>query len=190
MLGNDLINLKATQQHTPKRFFRYLEKVFTVREREAIAASRFSFLHHLLWSAKEAAFKAYMQVHTDKEKFYAPKKFEVQLNNVGEDSAEGTVTYQKQRWFFTAQITDSYIHCIACVHEVQLHNVLFEIHLHEPHASRYLQHKTLGAVHLLNNKRGIPEPYVNQLRVEGYASVSHDGDLITYALLLAQDNVQ
>jgi phosphopantetheinyl transferase (holo-ACP synthase) len=184
MLGNDLIDLTTTTQHTPKRFSRYLRKVFTAREREAIRASRFSFFDQVLWAAKEAAYKAYMQVHPEKEKFYAPKKFEVQPAEYGESSVQGSVHFGADSWHFEAIFNTQYIHCVACIDEGHLSKVTYLIAEREAGAQRCIEHPQMGMIHLKNNNRGIPEPLAEGKNIKGYASVSHDGKWIAYAVLL------
>ena len=88
-IGNDLVHFASNPLREAKRHQRYLQKTFTLAERAAITASQWPFLPLLLWSAKEATYKAYMQLARQQQPFYAPKRFEVNCAEVSTSHSNG-----------------------------------------------------------------------------------------------------
>ena len=102
MIGNDIIDLKFTQQSHWNRP-RYLNKLFSQKEQQQIFnASEPSKKVWLLWSMKEAAYKLYLQTSNSKP-FYNPKAFECCFEN------KPKVTFKEFRCEITSKITNNYI---------------------------------------------------------------------------------
>ncbi len=184
MVGNDLVFFNTRTQHKETRLTRFLAKTFTAQEREVLKASRFAFMQALIWSAKEAAFKVFMQQHPLQERFYAPKKFEVFIARVERTSATGEVHYQEQRYAFTSEVHADYLHTIACPDQSMLTEVYTQISPRTKKEARSMQHPVLGKLHFKNNTRGIPEAFTADGRAKASTSVSHDGPLQALAFLV------
>lgn len=175
MVGNDLVCLSSWSTRPNNRHERYLKKTFTPKERDIIAVSRFSLMDALLWSAKEAAFKVYMQLHPSKERFYAPKLFEVNLTYCDEVKANGSVYAYKQAFSFSSQINAEYVFTQASTSERLLKHIQQKIYETQPSRSRVMEHAEYGTLTFINNHSGIPEPFNEKGQKMGSASVSHDG---------------
>ncbi len=176
MIGNDLVCFKSNPTRVAERHERYLRKTFTAKEREVIVASRFPFINLLLWSAKEAAFKIYMQQHPEKEKFYAPKKFEVSIKIIKPMEASGTVTYLSKIYFFSTNILDDYLHTIAVANEATLPSVFTNIYKKVHNQERRIMNPEFGKIEILKNQFGIPKAFVKGEELPYAVSVSHDGE--------------
>ena len=79
-LGNDVVDLDDAESDTTTLSPRWLERVYTARERRLIDdAADTSRMHWRLWAAKEAAFKWARQVRP--RTIFSPPKFEVMLGD-------------------------------------------------------------------------------------------------------------
>lgn len=176
MVGNDLICFKSNPKRADARHERYLAKTFTEKEREVITTSRFWFLDLLFWSAKEAAFKIYMQKNPTKEKFYAPKKFEVFCEEISERNANGLVQYLNQTYYFSAQINQEYLHTVACISAECLPEIFSSMYLKKENRARRIHNPEVGEIQISKNQFGIPKAFSEGEELAYAVSVSHDGE--------------
>ena len=76
MIGNDLVDLKVASVESNWKRPRFLDKVFTIEERQLIMNSKNQHqIVWLLWSMKEAAYK--INVQQFGKRFYNPKNWSV-----------------------------------------------------------------------------------------------------------------
>ncbi len=113
MIGNDVVDLQlATIQSNWKRKG-WLEKVFLKGEREFIHASgREDETVWLLWSMKEAAYKAH-QRHFGLDRRLNWQILHCGLSEFSEEEASGEVKIEGNSYFTTSRITSEAIHTTA-----------------------------------------------------------------------------
>ncbi len=113
MIGNDIVDLHHAVQHHNWRRPGYVEKVFTIAERDQIAQSQTpDRLVWTLWSVKESAYKLSMQAGAVRK--YAPKQIEAQLVTVEDDGvASYSAHYEGQKCRVLVEQTASYVHSVA-----------------------------------------------------------------------------
>jgi phosphopantetheinyl transferase (holo-ACP synthase) len=106
MIGNDIVDLKYSAINWKRP--RFLDKVFTQSEQALIFYSKKK--HEtlwLLWSMKEAAYKAHMQQFG--ERFFNPKRLVCVL--ISED--RGVVKIDGHSYFTSSMFTKDYVYTIA-----------------------------------------------------------------------------
>lgn len=98
-IGNDIVDLvRAKKDHHP----RFMQRVFTESEREAIADSHIT--RSLFWAAKEAAYKAIKRI--DSEIVFSPSKFEFNLET-------NLVNYKEYSLNCESIIEEDYVSVVA-----------------------------------------------------------------------------
>jgi len=103
MVGNDIVDIQEAKKNSNWQRTRFLEKLFTTRERHLISNSKDSFLMvWRLWSMKEAAYKLYTQLHPSR--FYNPKAFECVIENTSR-----SVIYKDFECCVETKVTSNYI---------------------------------------------------------------------------------
>lgn len=127
MIGNDVVDLTAAARESDWRRKGFLEKVFSEREREVIFGAED---HHqmvwLLWSMKEAAYKARQRAYS-LPRTIDWQAFECELQGFSSQKATGIVETSRTRFFITADLTSEVIHTTAINHpEIGFKNVLLE----------------------------------------------------------------
>lgn len=116
MIGNDIVDLKLASEQSNWRRKNFLAKVFTLGERKIFEASEdMDLTIWLLWSMKEAAYKAHQR------KKSLPRSLnwtaqECRSLKVREKKASGIVRIQEEKYFSFSIFTPDYIHTIA-VHQ-------------------------------------------------------------------------
>jgi phosphopantetheinyl transferase (holo-ACP synthase) len=170
MIGNDVVDLKLASQQSNWRRKGFLEKVFSAEEQLLIHnSSNKDRLVWLLWSMKEAAYKAHQR------KFQLPKRLswrdlKCSLNDIFEGSASGLVTQAGQQYFTTSEISENYINT-SCQDSAErsVKNVIFET------SSEELKKKFL---HRLSLQFSVPAKELEiQKNSEGIPMVFHKGQL-------------
>lgn len=108
MIGNDLVDLKLAAKQSNWQRKGFLDKLFTTKEQEYILNSDNPFeTVWLLWSMKESAYKAYLQMHN--ERFFAPKNFACHLISKN----TGTVLINNTLFFTESEIGEAFIYTVA-----------------------------------------------------------------------------
>lgn len=108
MVGNDLVDLKLASKQSNWQRKGFLDKLFTPKEQGYILNSDDSFKTvWLLWSMKESAYKAYLQMHNDR--FFAPKKLACHLISKN----KGTVLINNALFFTESEIDEAFIYTVA-----------------------------------------------------------------------------
>ena len=127
MIGNDVVDLEMAAKQSNWRRKGFLEKVFLSHEKEIITVSlEPEFTVWLLWSMKEAAYKAHQR------EFNLPARLNwhilsCKLQEFEENSASGEVDVEGETYFTTSKITLAYIHTSAeKIKKRGAKNVIFE----------------------------------------------------------------
>ncbi|MFD2518610.1 4'-phosphopantetheinyl transferase family protein [Salinimicrobium flavum] len=113
MIGNDVVDLQVAALQSNWRRKGFLEKVFTPSEQAIIkSTSRQDLMVWLLWSMKEAAYKAHQR------RISLPRRlnWKVQQCNIlsmDHRAASGEVKIGNLTYFTTSEILESYIHTSA-----------------------------------------------------------------------------
>lgn len=113
MIGNDVVDLKLAARESNWRRKGFLEKVFTTAEQEIITTSKEKDITvWLLWSMKEAAYKAHQRT------LNLPRKLnwlmqECRLQKFSGNFAAGEVKINGYVYFTSSEITSEYIHTSA-----------------------------------------------------------------------------
>lgn len=181
MIGNDIVDLKQAAKDSNWNRSRFLDKVFTTHEQTIISSS---VDHHqmvwLLWSMKEAAYKAYVREY--KHVFFNPKRLECHLglNN------EGVVNVDEKRYVTNSVLTSEYIHSTAMkIKEESSEIHLFKLSNCNLSATIRMKIKSYAALKYSKNvdvfeiKKsilGIPNAYVNNKQIFKALSITHHGD--------------
>ena len=121
MIGNDIIDLKLARQQSNWKRKGFLEKVFSPSERELLNASEdLDICVWLLWSMKEAAYKAHQR------RFSLPRRLNwkiqecISLNWEG-DKATGVIGIEEEEYFITSNLTSASIHSLASAQSKSLY---------------------------------------------------------------------
>ena len=113
MIGNDVVDLAAAAEQSNWRRKGFLDKVFSTEEQEIIhSAADTNRTVWLLWSMKEAAYKAHQR------EYFLPRKLNWWDYNCHVDMASGTeasgvVKIGENFYFTSSEITESFIYTSA-----------------------------------------------------------------------------
>lgn len=190
MIGNDIVDLKlaSTSRHWNSQ--RFLDKVFTCDEQITIknATDHFKTIW-LLWSMKESAYKIYMQQYQNP--FFAPTKIVCQLS----EESDGLVEIDHNRYTTTSQITDDCIYTYARLGHTRnviskysrLNEAAYSLQHLECYQSILRTYSRKSGIHLEDlkiqkNEVGIPELFVNKIKLSESFSITHHGHYYAYAL--------
>lgn len=110
MIGNDVVDLRLARHQSNWRRKGFLEKVFTAYEQQVIgSAADKNQVVWLMWSMKEAAYKAHQR------RFGLPRKlnwssFECHLRNVPDRWGRGVVSIDRSHYYSSSRVTPELIH--------------------------------------------------------------------------------
>lgn len=110
MIGNDIVdlNLAITQSNWKRRGF--LQKIFTEEERDFILNTENpEFNVWLMWSMKEAVYKAVQRKYT-LERFYNPKRFVCRQIEINTEKARGVVFFENEVFETSSAFSSAKIH--------------------------------------------------------------------------------
>lgn len=112
MIGNDVVDLAAARLESNIRRKGWQEKLFTADECAFISASRNPEVAvWLLWSMKEAAYKAWNR--QSGIRIFAPQKLQCTVDQLSHQKASGMVKIESNRYYTQSEISKSFIHTIA-----------------------------------------------------------------------------
>lgn len=124
MIGNDVVDIEAARRESNIWRKGWQEKLFTGYERAFILASgNPEFAVWLLWSMKEAAYKAWNR-HTG-IRIFAPRKLECTVDIFTNLSASGKVRFEDYMFDTQSTLSQSFIHTIAAQSLKMFDNIVY-----------------------------------------------------------------
>lgn len=191
MIGNDLVDLKLAAKQSNWQRKGFLDKLFTPKEQGYILNSDNPFeTVWLLWSMKESAYKAYLQMHN--ERFFAPKNLTCHLISKN----TGTVLINNVLFFTESEIGDAFIYTVAFTKN-QDNNFLsdcFEFDRQDfetQHSQTYQKVLTAIAYKLKlpvaqlkieKNDQGIPQLIQGEMLLDYSFSMTHHGQFGAFCI--------
>lgn len=177
MIGNDVVDLRLAQKESNWKRKGYLDKIYTVAEQEIIhSASNPDLMVWILWSMKEAAYKANNRITNIRE--FAPTKIVCELPNADDAIRYGKATYNNLEYQIKIFIFKEYIHTIALCNSRDFSTVdVITIEDFPIDYLRYLKEKKFLMPHerIIKNESGIPNLF-NEITCETKpVSISHHG---------------
>lgn len=127
MIGNDVVDLKAAAKESNWRRKGFLDKVFTAREQEALSSFEDQdLLVWLLWSMKEAAYKA-RQRQFGLSRSLIWHSLECKIEEITSEKASGEVKVGGISYFTVSDITSERVHTSAGNHKnIPFQNEVFK----------------------------------------------------------------
>jgi phosphopantetheine--protein transferase-like protein len=190
MIGNDVVDLTAAAQQSDWRRKGFLEKVFSAREKEIIfSANDCHQMVWLLWSMKEAAYKARQR------SFCLPRlldwqAFECEFDHLDVHKATGVVKTLRSRFYSTSNLSKELIHTIAKDHwDRPVQNVVLETSSERAKAELLQiisQHFSIAITQLSikKNSQGVPEITHENRKFFNRFSFSDHGRFAAFTLSL------
>ena len=109
MIGNDIVDLGDGETRLEACHSRFDQRVVAPEEFELLAAApQRERMRWILWSAKEAAYKAARRACANT--VFSPSRFVVQLNQ----ALHGVVRHGSRRWDVRIQLDGDCVHAVAC----------------------------------------------------------------------------
>ncbi|MBR9915713.1 MAG: 4-phosphopantetheinyl transferase family protein [Algicola sp.] len=187
MIGNDIVDLRQAAKDSNWKRPRFLNKIFTAKEQLIISTSENKeHMVWLLWSMKEAAYKAY--VRETKHRFFNPKRIECQLGS----THQGTVCIDEKLYDLKSVITSDYVHSVATNAETKHLEVhLFKLPVFSQ--SETVKAKVIhqlscnkgidsGAMEIKKTALGIPNVFFKNEQILQALSISHHGKYGAFAM--------
>ena len=190
MIGNDVVDLQLAARESNWRRKGFLEKVFSEFERGTIATSSDqNTAVWLLWSMKEAAYKAHQR------EFDLPVRLNWQiqqckLQEFTGDHASGEVEIEGEVYYTASEITSEYIYTSAEKEKISgVENAIFEASSSEAKGALIKRVADLLALHttelkLQKDAFGMPFLSLNNSRIFNRFSLSAHGRFSAYMLSL------
>lgn len=181
MIGNDLVDRWHSKEESNWKRKGYLNKIYTLSEQLLIdSASDAEVMVWILWSMKEAAYKANHRITSVRE--YAPIKITCEIKEVKDQIYFGIVTYNNLQFQTKTCITEDYIHTIA-LHNSSDFSTLKEI-LIQDYPTNYIeyliQHSYLAQYEkIVKDEFGIPNLYNELSDHFRPMSISHHGNFLS-----------
>lgn len=180
MIGNDVVDLRFAQKESNWRRKGYLDKTYTAAEQEIIlSATNSDLMVWILWSMKEAAYKANNRITHIRE--YAPTKINCEVVYGEDDIYYGTAFYNKLEYQIKIFIFREYIHTIALYNskDFSVVNVIIVENCPRDYNSYLKQNKILMPdVCIIKNEFGIPNLYNEITKESKPISISHHGSFL------------
>jgi len=108
MIGNDIVDLADPETHLGASHPRFDRRVFAPEEFELLATTRTrARMRWILWSAKEAAYKAARQECATT--VFSPSRFVVRLNR----ALHGSVSHESRCWNVRIQLDGDCVHAVV-----------------------------------------------------------------------------
>ncbi len=182
MVGNDIVDLNAALSNSRWEEQRFLDKLFTTHEQEFIfkSNSRFYSIWYL-WSMKESVYKIVSRMQ--KLQQFNPKKYHCIM-----DSQTGNSVQFEKQYFQTDTLSfDGFIYTSAFL----IGDGFFTKWICLSSDDRNIQHlemksaciKAFGkfkgipenSIEIINNYKGIPQIYVDNILQNNCLSITHHG---------------
>ena len=108
MIGNDIVDLADSETRSGACHSRFDRRVFSPAELELLATTRSRVrMRWILWSAKEAAYKAARQACATT--VFSPSRFVVRLNG----ALHGFVCHGSRRWIVRIRLDGDCVHAVV-----------------------------------------------------------------------------
>ena len=182
MIGNDIIDLTCAKSESNWRRKGYLNKIFTdYEQKEIISHTKPDILIWILWSMKEAAYKANHRITNVKE--YSPTKIRCNIiNNNNNNIYNANVDYNGIRFNTQTQVFEDYIHTVSLynsndfskIKEINIKNYP-ENYISYISEMNYLKSEE----YILKDKNGIPNLHNNTNNIIKPISISHHGKFLS-----------
>lgn len=180
MLGNDVVDLHLAAVQSNWRKKGFLEKVFSPEEQQLVKnSSKPHQMVWLLWSMKEAAYKAHQR------RFQLPRKLNwlsqgCSLNKMDDNKASGAVQIGNYTYTSTSEINRKYVYTVAGIlSERSVKNVILETSS-AAIKIKLLQHIALdyslsqNEIILQKNAEGVPSIlFKNEVLTTSFSLSSH-----------------
>ncbi|WP_456441972.1 4'-phosphopantetheinyl transferase family protein [Psychroserpens sp.] len=184
MIGNDIVDLKQAAKDSNWKRPRFLNKVFTQKEQSIISSSENkNQMVWLLWSMKEAAYKAY--VREFKQRFFNPKRIQCQLGLCN----EGVVRINHKIYYLRTLITSEYVYSIASNNKEKFPKIdLFKFDQIEDVRTRLMHQISnrkkgdLNSIKIKKTALGVPNIFLNDEQIFEAVSISHHGEYGAFAI--------
>lgn len=180
MIGNDIIDFEKAKKESNWRRKGYLQKVYSHAEQKMILSHpNPDVVIWVLWSIKEAAYKASQRMTFLKE--YAPLKVSCNIDSNIENSVYyGNAYYNNQQYYTQTQVFDDYIHTIALHHPSNFGNIR-KIYIGKYPGENYMEflreNEYLAySEKIIKNKYDLPDLYDDGQ--VSFVSVSHHGEYL------------
>lgn len=184
MIGNDIIDLSSAKKESNWKRKGYFDKIFTTNEQQIIkSAPDAEVCVWILWSMKEAAYKANNRITNCKE--YAPIKINCELILTENNIYYGKVSYNNLKFHTKTSVSNEYIHTIA------LHNSkdfsAIRLILISNYPSNYIEYLSkynylTNNEKIVKNQFGIPNLYNEISNQYTPISISHHGSFLSLVL--------
>lgn len=185
MIGNDIIDLKLALSQTRAENLRFQKKIFTRNEQEFIQNSTNPEVHlWLLWSIKEAVYKAHQRIFKLPRKLN-PIKIECTPITYSKNIMAGLGKVDGINYKTSSYLTSDYIHSISHLETKQDHYVkivsepinLKQDMIHE-FSSRNLVLKE--QLQIIKDRYSIPFFSLKNKKLNTSFSISHHGNFAAY----------
>ena len=183
MIGNDIIDLKIARTERKSDNSRFMDKVFTDDEKSLILNAHDPELHlWILWSMKEAAYKAHQRIH-DLPRKLNPKSYECKYSH---QEISGEVKIGSSEYNIDVLITSEYIHSTTSRGE------LLQMAFTNRQAStfnllaEFLSRNSINKdeIELFKDLNGIPSIHLKNSSKKLPFSLSHHGNFTAFAIPL------
>lgn len=181
MIGNDIIDLSASTKESNWKRKGYLNKIYTESEQVLINTSTNpDTIVWLLWSIKEATYKANNRITKLKE--YAPTKIECKINNIEKNLYWSTSSYNNLEYQIKSVVCNDYIHSIALynandfvkIEEIILNDYPVD-YMQYLIANNYIPHYK----DVQKDEFGVPNLYNKITKIFKPISISHHGNFLS-----------
>lgn len=183
MIGNDIIDLSLADAESNWQRKGFLEKQFTIKEREIILDAKNSFeMVWLLWSMKESAYKIW--VRENEKRIFAPKKLECRLTS----DNEGVVYFDNQKFYTTSILNVSYIFTVADLEKkIKSYSSIGSPQEIDQNIKKKLQEETgvpASEIEQIKTKNGAPSYYHRSKILTQSCSITHHGNYGAFSIVL------
>lgn len=180
MIGNDVVDLQVAQKESNWKRKGYLDKIYTIAEQDIIySASNPDLMVWILWSMKEAAYKANNRISGIRE--YAPTKIRCELVYREDNFYYGKAIYNKTEYQIKIFIFQEYIHTIALCKTMDFSTIkVFIVEDYPLDYSAYLKEIEILKPDecIIKNKFGIPNIFDEITNEIKPISISHHGSFL------------
>ena len=175
MVGNDIVDLAEARQFCNWQRPRYLSKVFTKKEEDRIQNSVDpEQTVWAIWSAKEAAYKLYIQKHQGR--FFNPEAFQYSTEN-----SVSKVHYKDFKCFVKTTATSEFILSEARQHNFEMHTDFVRLTSNE--AKIQTKETTAALLRTLSKTLNVPHTELNiQKSKDGVPLVRFGSESINVSL--------